>query len=395
MKKLLFVIPSLDAGGGEKSLINLLHALDLSQYDVDLLLYHKKGLFLASLPVNINLISMNEDFVIFSKPLFNSLLIFLIQGKIKFFVNRLLFFFANRLEKNNIYAEQKSWKYVSPTIGNLTKSYDASIGFLEKSSIYFIVEKVKSKIKIGWIHTHYSKSGMNPNFDRPFFKDLDFIVTISEACKSDINNNFPEFESKTLIIYNILLPSLINKLSQIIIEDDFFKYDGIKLLTIARLSKEKGIDLAIQTCREFLKYNNNFKWYVIGDGAMRKSLEQMIDEYGLKDNFILLGLKNNPYPYLKYADCYIQPSYYEGKSIAIDEAKIMRKPILVTNYPSAIDQIQDGINGKITAMDPVIIAQSIQDILQDEAFKSKIKTISEMELSDSTLEIEKIYKLIN
>ena len=100
------------------------------------------------------------------------------------------------------------------------------------------------------------------------------------------------------------------------------------------MSKEKGIDLALEAALELVKIGRSFKWYVIGDGGERYDLETKIKEYHLENRFILLGLKANPYPYLKHAFLYVQPSRYEGKSIAIDEAKILAKPIITTNYPT-------------------------------------------------------------
>ena len=103
----------------------------------------------------------------------------------------------------------------------LEKEYDAAIGYLEKSSIYFVVDKVKSKKKIGWIHTNYTNSGMDPNFDQPYFNQLDHIVTVSEECAKSLKENFLSIENKVRVIYNIVSPTIINKLSNSPIKDPF------------------------------------------------------------------------------------------------------------------------------------------------------------------------------
>ena len=395
-KKILFVIPSLDAGGGEKSLINLLHALDYSLFEVDLLAFHSKGIFLQSLPANVNLITLNGDFIDFSKALCFSLIAFLKQGKFNLAWQRIQFFIKNKIEKNTSKAEQISWNSISKAIPQLTKEYDAAIGSLEKSSIYYVIEKVKATTKIGWIHTNYSKSGMQTAFDLPFFEKLNHMVTISGECASDLNFNFPSIKNKIKVIYNIVSPVLIKELSEEkIVDSKFDTTTTLNILTIARLSKEKGIDLALEAALELVKIGRSFKWYVIGDGGERYDLETKIKEYHLENRFILLGLKANPYPYLKHAFLYVQPSRYEGKSIAIDEAKILAKPIITTNYPTAKDQIATGINGIICDMNSKSIAEQIVALMDNPNLIEKFTLNLEKENLATEEEIFKLYNLIH
>lgn len=394
-KKILFVIPSLDAGGGEKSLINLLHALDYSLFEVDLLAFHSKGIFLQSLPANVNLITLNGDFIDFSKALRFSLIAFLKQGKFNLAWQRIQFFIKNKIEKNTSKAEQISWNSISKAIPQLTKEYDAAIGSLEKSSIYYVIKKVKATTKIGWIHTNYSKSGMQTAFDLPFFEKLNHMVTISEECAADLNFNFPDFKNKIKVIYNIVSPTLIKELSQEKIVDSNFDTTTYNILTIARLSKEKGVDLALEAALQLVKTGRSFKWYIIGDGSERDSLETKIKEHHLENSFILLGLKTNPYPFLKHSLLYVQPSRYEGKSIAIDEAKILAKPIITTNYPTAKDQINNGENGIICEMNSIAIAQQIGAVMDNPNLIEKFTLNLKKENLGTEEEIVKLYNLIH
>ena len=393
-KKILFVIPSLDAGGAEKSLINLLNVIDYSLFEVDVLVFHGKGIFLKSIPKSVKLITIYGDFVDFSESIFISVSEFLKQGKFTLAMHRILFFLKNKIEKNTSKAEQVSWKHISKAIPDLTKEYDVAIGALEKSSIYYVVEKVKAKTKIGWIHTNYSNSGMQKDFDLPFFEKLNYLVTISEECKDDLNRNFPNLKDKIKVIHNIVSPKLIKELSEEKIVDSKFDSTALSILTIARLSKEKGIDLALEAALQLVKTEKSFKWYVIGDGGERDSLETKIKEYQLENSFILLGLKANPYPYLKQSFLYVQPSRYEGKSLAIDEAKILAKPIITTNYPTAKDQIDNGVNGIICEMNPMALAQQILALKENPNLIEKfIFNLKEMNLGTET-EITNFYNLI-
>lgn len=394
-KKILFVIPSFDAGGGEKSLINLLHAVDYSLFDVDVVAFHPQGIFLQSLPKKVNLITLNGDFIDFSKALPSSVIAFLKQGKFNLAGQRILFFLKNKIVKNSSKAEQISWKNISKAIPIFTKEYDAAIGSLEKSSIYYVVEKVKATTKIGWIHTNYSNSGIQHDFDFPFFEKLNYIVTISEECATDLKLNFPDLNNKIKVIYNVVSPALIKEFSQERIVDSNFDNTTFNILTVARLSKEKGIDLALEAALELVKMKKSFKWFVIGDGSERAALETKIKEYHLENVFILLGLKANPYPYLKNAFLYVQPSRYEGKSIAIDEAKILAKPIITTNYPTAKDQITSGENGIICEMNPISIAQKIGVVMDNPNLIEKFALNLKKENLGTEEEIVKLYNLIH
>lgn len=393
-KKILFVIPSLDAGGAEKSLINLLNVIDYSLFEVDVLVFHGKGIFLKSIPKSVKLITIYGDFVDFSELIFISVSEFLKQGKFTFAMHRILFFLKNKIEKNTSKAEQVSWKHISKAIPDLTKEYDVAIGALEKSSIYYVVEKVKAKTKIGWIHTNYSNSGMQKDFDLPFFEKLNYLVTISKECKDDLNINFPNLKDKIKVIHNIVSPKLIKELSEEKIVDSKFDSTALSILTIARLSKEKGIDLALEASFQLVKMGIDFKWFIIGEGSERVSLEAKIKEYQLENSFILLGLKANPYPYLKQSFLYVQPSRYEGKSLAIDEAKILAKPIITTNYPTAKDQINNGVNGIICEMNSMALAQQILALKENPNLIEKfIFNLKEMNLGTET-EITNFYNLI-
>jgi glycosyltransferase involved in cell wall biosynthesis len=393
-KKLLFVMPSLSAGGGEKSLVNLLTQIDYKLYNVDLFLFNKTGVFIDSIPREVSILDFPTDYENFTNSLRNSTENFIKNGKVYLAYYRLMFSLKNRLIKEKAKAEQNTWKYISKSLGMLDKEYDAAIGFLEKSSIYFVVDKVKSKKKIGWIHTNYSNSGMDKHFDHSYFSQLDHVITVSEECAISLKGNFPQLENKVEVIYNIVSPKLIDELSDKETVDDIIDHNYINIITVARLSHEKGIDLAIQSCRILLNKGHQVKWYVLGDGNEREELESLIENNHLNKNFKLLGIKENPYPYIKKCDIYVQPSRYEGKSIAIDEAKILHKPIIITKYETAKDQITDGIDGLIVDMKVDSLAEGIEKLMFEEEFKNKLTMNLAKEKLGTEEEINKLYQLI-
>lgn len=393
-KKLLFVITNLDAGGAEKSLVNLLNTIDYADYDVDLILFQKKGIFLPLLPKEVVVLEMNSDCQWFSKGLLVSCFHFLVQFKFKLFFNRILGALRHKMEKNKVIAEQESWRYFSKSIKFVTKEYDAAIGFLEKSSIYFTVDKVKATTKIGWIHTTYSNSGMSADFDINYFQQLNFIVGVSPECVLDLKHCFPSLQNKMKLIYNIISPDLISKLSLVDLSDPLMHFQPL-LLTIARLSSEKGIDLALDAAVILKQKAVSFTWIVIGDGPERLSLESKIKSQGMESYFQLVGLKQNPYPYMAACTVYVQPSRYEGKSMAIEEAKILRKPIVVTDFSSSKDQIVDSETGVIAAINAPSLAEKLENLLNNPAQQNYLALNLSRQNFGTAAEIEQLYDLLN
>jgi len=389
-KKLLFVIPSLDAGGAEKSLVNLLNTIDETRFSVDLFLFSHKGLFLSQIPAYVNILPKNKEIEIFQKPLIASVLKFLQKGKLFSAIRRIQFFLTNKKIKNSSLAEQFSWKFIEKSFEPINKEYDAAIGFLEKSSIYFTVDKVQAKKKIGIIHTYYSKLNMNIEFEKKYFSYLYHIAMVSHECLEDLKSLFPDFSEKMLILHNIVSSSLIKNLSQK--ESEILKPNSI--ISIGRLVELKGFDIAVNAAEILKKNNIDFHWYIIGEGTERHNLETMIHQKNLQGYVTLLGLKENPYPYIRQAKIFVQPSKYEGKSIAIDEAKILSKPIVLTNFDTAKDQIENNFNGLICAMTPDSVAENILKYIKNQEFTNEIIANLQSENFGTEAEIEKFYKII-
>jgi len=392
-KNIAFVIPSLGAGGGEKSLVNLLNVVDYSKYNVDLILLHKVGLFLNMLPPNVTILEVEgNDYQIFTKGLIKSILSSLIKGKIKLAFHRILFAIKNNVINNKAVAEQISWTNLQNSIPRFQKQYDVAIGFLEKTSIYIATEKINALKKIGFIHNDYDQLGLDPKKDFSFFKKLDKIVTVSEKCENVLKSKFPSLSNKINIIYNIVSTNLINKLaeSQIPTEMDS---NAICIISIGRLHPQKGFDLAIESCFILKKRGYNVKWYIIGDGNERNSLTTKIKKLGLENYFLLLGLRENPYPYVKKANIYCQTSRFEGKSIAIDEAKILKKVIVTTNFTTVKDQINHEVNGIVCNMDANSIAENLIRVINNKQKQNEIIKNLSSECLGTESEINKLYKL--
>ena len=393
-KDILFIIPSLSAGGGEKSLINLLEQIDYKRYNVDLFALNKEGLFLDFVPSEVNVIENSIDLEIFKLPLHKSIIKFLSKGKLQLTIDRIMFFIKNKKKISISKREQYAWKYIRGAIGSLDKNYDVAIGYLEKKSNYICVDCVQANKKIGWIHTDYNKLEADKAFDDRYLSKLDYIVTVSEECGEVLKKEFNNIEKRVKVIKNIVSPSTIRKMS---LENiDITKNDNEKILvSVGRLSHEKGFDIAVKACKILKDNGMKIKWILVGEGIERSLLEKLINENQLKDEFLLIGASSNPYKYLPKADIYVQPSRFEGKSIAMDEAKILNKPIVATNFSTVKDQITDKVDGIITEMNSKDLASGIEKLIKDnELYFSIIKNLNKMSFGTES-EIYKLYTLID
>ena len=219
------------------------------------------------------------------------------------------------------------------------REFDIVISWEEFFPCYFLAETVICKRKIAWIHPDYKQCGFNPDIDRNVFGKIDAIVAVSKTGQKNMMQYFPEMSSKIWGIYNCINAMSIRKESKKK-QSEIESYNGLTLVTVARLQNiskayDRAVEIAYRLKNEFI----NFRWYFIGDGEDRQIIEQRIEKRGLEGIVILLGSKNNPYPYMAAADLFILQSYYEGKPMVVDEAMIVGTPVLVTDYASAKEQV--------------------------------------------------------
>lgn len=362
-KRILFVIHALDAGGAQKSLVSLVNSLPRDSFDIDLMIFNKKGLFCDLIPDSVHVLEASAEQKCMSYS-FCSLDFW------KHFSFSILFWRLVRLFRIGYDSSQNINQYVwsvdKHVIPCLSGQYDVAIGYLQGRCNYFVIDKVKAKKKILWVHHDYTELQDFRSFDDSYFSKADYVATVSSVCKQSLENNFPNIDSnKFIVVDNITSKTLIYKQKEQIPEDEYFNDSRFKILSLGRLHPVKGYDMAVDAAKFLKDKGCDFCWYIIGDGDERNSLESRIKELGLTDNFKLIGLRANPYPYIDKADAFCVTSHFEGKSIAIDEAKILAKPIVCTKFPSSIDVLEDGVNSILVNQDSKSIAEGILKLYED------------------------------
>lgn len=390
-KQILFVIPSMRSGGAEKSLLTLLTLFDYEKYDVDLLSFRHDGLFFEKLPPQVNILSGNEDYEMFDGDAIAALKYFIKKGNFFSVIDRLNYSKLSSLTDEHL-REEKQWNFLKKQLPKTTKKYDCAIGYLEGNANRFVAENVNANEKICYIHNDIEKLGFNKNIYQKTFAQVDFVVTVSEECKNSLCKYFPEHSEKFRVIENITCRKILVEQSGE--KSAYQRGKGETVIcTVGRFSEQKNIPLAVRACAELTRRGKKIKWYHIGVGELKSAVENVIDECGVGEQFVLLGERANPYPYIAQSDIYVQPSLFEGKSIAIDEAKCLLRPIVVTDFSTVYDQIEDGVNGFICKMNEFDMADKIQALIEKPSERERLKKNLEAERLGNEEEIFKLYKL--
>ncbi|MDR1564697.1 MAG: glycosyltransferase [Oscillospiraceae bacterium] len=368
-KQLLIISYDLEIGGVERSLLGLLGKLDVSKYDIDLLLFSQSGEFMEFLPKErLKLLPEIPAYKTFRMSIAQVLR----SGRPDIAAARLLARLLTGLKKGakNGYAMQLGWNLSAPFLPKITKEYDAAISFLWPH--HCCAFKVNAKCKIAWIHTDYSRLNLNRTGDSRVWNSFDYIAAVSDENRAIFGQVYPELAHKTVTIENILDSDFVKAQAEAFVPAEMPPSNSVRLLTIGRYCEAKAFDRAIHACKLLKDRGVKVKWYAIGYGELENELQSLVAQLDLAEHFIILGKKTNPYPYIKACDIYVQPSSYEGKAVTVREAQILGKPVLITNFASSASQLRDGFDGLICPMSAGAVADTLIRLIEDKSLYEKL-----------------------
>lgn len=395
--RIIILMHYLELGGAEMALIGLLNALDSARVDVDLFIYSHQGPLMRYIPKWVNLMPEVKAYSMIERPMSEALRngqFGVVAGRLLARLRHMRYIGKTCFMGDDSSVMQYVGNCVTPVLPKINPDveYNLCISFLTPHNIG--LGKVRARRRLAWIHTDYSTVHVNANIELPVWGAYDHIAAISsEVCNSFIQT-FPALEPKIVEIENILSSDFIRRRAE---ESDVATklYGSINLLSIGRFCTAKNYDNVPDIARHIVKSGIcGLKWYIIGFGSDELMIRQKIAEAGMEEHVILLGKKENPYPYIKACDIYVQPSRYEGKSITVREAQILCKPVAVTAYPTAPSQIKDGIDGVIVPLDNEGCARGLADFIADTALQQRIVEYLRTHDYANTSEVEKIYGLL-
>lgn len=386
-ERVAFVHGPLVVGGAEKALINMLRFFDYDRYDVTLWLRDDSGPMQVQVDPRVTIKYWGEhlaqNYGKYVKELLKG-------GKWGTLARSLCCRFLSKLFLHDWH---RNFKYYIKSLPPLSEEcYDAAISYhsLVRDDILVLDYAVKAKQKMGWIHGA-CRHDPRKDYFRPFtieYDRLDHIFCVSESVRDIFLGKYPSLADRTSVMYNLQDFQRIRELAR---EEPDVPYDGLTLATVGRLAKEKGQDLIPKIARRLREGGYRFTWYIVGDGDNRETIEKEIEIQGVGECVKLLGNKMNPYPYIKNCSLYVQPSYSEGFCLTTFEAKILNKPVVVTDVPVMRELFAEG--------EAIICQPTVESLTV--GIRQAIERLPELQsrhfdFTDAynTKELEKLYQVI-
>lgn len=387
MKKVIFVLPHMLCGGVEKALLSLINEMPKDEYCISILLAEQQGEFLNQIPERISISTIdaprNAYVVEGTKAALKK---YLVNGKIiKFF----------KVCRNIITGADITTLTVKfDKLPMVEEKYDVAICFHVHMPllIKYVLYKINATKKIAWVHNDFYSAKFNVEKYSKYIEKYDHVFCVSHQLKEELINVIPTIKDKVSVAPNVISKSYINQMLSMAKTKNCYPNSGvgIKILTIGRLESQKGYDLALDVCRMLKNEGYDFCWFVLGEGSLKNKIENTIKKYGIQNNFVLLGIRTNPYPYIKECDIYVQPSRHEGYGIAVAEARSLNKPIVCTDFTGARDQIVDGQTGIIVPTDVHAIKDALETLIKSKTLRDQLSQNLAKTDCDTVKTVEKV-----
>lgn len=386
-KNILFINGHLDAGGCERSLVDVLNSIDYGKYKVDLLLLDHQGDYIEEVPKNVNIIcnSIHNAF----GPLFTSMWNAIKEKNWFLLYFRLYYLFSTKI---NVFF----FKKVKKLFVEIDKEYDVIIAYRPGICTELAAFAFDGKKKISWWHhgcmNYEGKSAASLLLA---YKRMDTIVAVSKNTARLLSETFPEVKQKIKIIPNMIITERLKE-KIICKEIGLFDSSVFKIVSVGRLSSEKNMILCPKIATHLNKMGINYIWLLIGDGEEEQCIQLFIDEHHLQKNVIMLGKKTNPYPYIANADVLVHPSLVESQGITLLESMFLETPVIAVNSTGPREFIVNGKNGFLTNNNAEEIADLIKKFYKNDKFGLKIKEKAKKDVFkfDASEIMKKIYKII-
>ena len=383
-------------GGAERSLIGLLDALDPEVWDVDLFLLRHEGELMGCIPSHVRLLPEIPAYTVMARPMKETLR----EGHLLLTAARLVGkLLARRYARKHNHTEsivglEYSHKFTCTLMPRIQPDteYDLAVSFLTPH--YFVAKKVRAKKTAAWIHTDYSKVQVDVASETKMWDACDHIVSISETVSESFVGTFPALEKKLVLIGNILPEQLVRRDAEALPVEKEMSASGIRLLSVGRYCTAKNFDNVPDICRRLLNSGLDVTWYLIGFGPDEDLIRRRIQQADIADRVIMLGKKENPYPYIKACDIYVQPSRFEGNCVTVREAQMLGKPVVITRYATSSSQLEEGVAGVIVPMDNEGCASGIAAVLEDSTYQRLLAAQCQGRDYSNRQEAEKLLRLI-
>lgn len=398
-KSILFVINAFSRAGAETALLELLRQLNPEQYDISLFILTAQGEMLPELPSHVHVLNASYDSTsVLSKEGNRKLSRLVLRSLVKRgtgirLLPYLLRNFWDMLLHGSIARDKLLWRVLSDGAPRWDTQYDLAVAYLEGGSTYYVADHVHAKKKAAFVHIDYAKAGYTRKLDRDCYRKFDTLFAVSDEAKKCFQEFYPEHADKLEVFHNILNIGEIRQKS--LLPGGFTdEYSGTRILTVGRLNPQKALELSVEALKLLKDAGGKFRWYVLGEGSQRSKLQHKINALGLAEDFLLCGAVENPYPYFAQTDLYVHASRFEGKSIAVQEAQVLECAILASDCSGNLENISDGLDGRLCALTPEAIRDGILWLMDHPEERRQYAKAAGQKHLNQTSEIDKLVSLI-
>ncbi len=386
MKKIIIVNNNLETGGVQTSLLNLLNEIE-DKFDVTLLVFSVKPEQIEDVPKNVKIITVKSPFKHFGMSSLDT------KGKPFLYLARAFWVTLAKWFGRSVII-----KLMLPFQKKL-KGYDCAISFLHEGAqnrVYggcneFVLKKVEAKQKIGWLHCDFGLCGADIDKSRKIYEQFDSIVACSDGARAAFLKCLPEFENKTISIRNCNDYEKIKRLSQPAFE---YKKDVFNIVTVARLSKEKGIDRALKAIKSCKRAGFNIQYHIVGSGDQAPKLIALSKELGIENAVTFYGNQQNPYPFIAGADLLMLTSYHEAAPMVFDEAACLGVPVLATETTSTKEMIVESETGFVCDNSDEAIIEALLNVLENRELLDAVKEKSKNKVFTNGEQVTRFAELL-
>ncbi len=357
MKKIIIVNNNMKIGGVQKSLYNLLWTIE-GKYDITLCLFKKVGVYAEQLPPSVRIIEVKGPYRYLG----------MCQRECKGFDFLCRGFLALLCR---IFGRTKLLRHFKCRLPELAEQYDCAIAFLHNGrpkSFYggvqdFVLHCVKSDKKVLFLHGDYRNCGSNHVENNRQIEQFDQIAACSEGCRAALVEMLPHLANRCATVRNCHRFEEIRRLADC--EPVIYNENFVNIVLVARLSREKGIDRAIEALAYAQEQGSRAMLHIVGDGSEREMLQALTQRRNMDNYVIFYGEQSNPYRYMKHADLLLMTSYHEAAPMVIDEARSLGLPVLTTRTTSAHEMVEEAGAGWVCDNTQEALNAVLHEVLQD------------------------------
>lgn len=356
MKKILFLINTLDGGGAEKVLVDMVNALDKTKYDITVQTVTDRGIFKERLTKDVNYKSIVKIKNTFLRHVFTYIINFILPPRVVY----------------KLFIENE---------------YDYEVAFIEgvPTKIIAASSNIKS-IKYAWVHIDlYNTFGLekvykNIQYHIDCYKKYDKIICVSNSAKEAFIKRFGIIDKLT-VKYNVINDHYIHEKSKAPIE----KSRKMRIVTVGRLEYQKGMDRLLKIHKSLMDEGFEYDLFIIGQGSKRKQLEEYVKNNFLSESVRFIGFTDNPYKYMASADLIVYPSRAEGYSTVAVEAIILGKPVIVTDCSGMREIFGDSQYGLVTENNDEALYNGIKQMITDPELRKRYIEMAKIRSEDFSL----------